>query len=248
MRGRRAARTGGWGGRVPRAEAPAFPPGRAGVRALAAAAAGGAIPASGRRTGGAAPGRGGRDGGMPGPGGLRSAGQAGCPPRPGAPSPAATPSRRAALAGLGMLAGLGALVGCGFAPALAPGGRGRVAIEAPETRAGFALRGRLLDRLGAPGADAPYRLAVALDVEPEIAAVDPAQVTTRLRLDGVARYALSEAATGRERLSGSARAFAAYDAAGTSVSLGASARDAEDRLATILADRIAARLLAADLP
>ena len=162
-------------------------------------------------------------------------------PHPPEVPPLAVFSRRAALAALA------ALAGCGFAPALAPGWRGRVAVEAPDTRAGFALRGRLLDRLGAPGGDAPYRLRVALAVEPEVAAVDPAQITTRLRLEGAARYVLREAATGRERLAGTARAFAAYDATGTSVSLGASARDAEERLATILADRITARLLAAGL-
>ena len=123
-----------------------------------------------------------------------------------------------------------------------------MAVEAPDTRLGFALRGRLLDRLGDPGGRPPYRLVVDLAAEPEVAAVDPAQVTTRLRLEGAARYALSEAATGRERLGGAASAFASYDATGTSVSLGASARDAEERLAAILADRIAARILAADLP
>ena len=154
----------------------------------------------------------------------------------------ARPTRRA------LLGALGALAGCGFAPALAPGSRRRIAVEAPATRAGFALGRRLEDRLGAAGERAPYALAVALEIDPEVAAVDPAQVTTRVRLEGAASYALAEAATGREILRGTASAFASYDATGTTVALGASARDAEDRLATILADRIAARILAADLP
>ena len=242
-------------GRTRPARGNARVPERAGVRALGATAAppGEGIPPNDPRASGRAPeaGRAGLDAGRRatshaagalGPSrGPEPAGRTGGPPPPG-PPPTATLSRRAALAGLG------ALAGCGFAPALAPGERGRIAIEAPETRAGFALRGRLLDRLGPPGRDAPYRLAIALAVEPDVAAVDPAQVATRLRLDGAARYALIEAATGREQLSGTAEAFASYDATGTSVALGASARDAEERLATILADRIAARLLAATLP
>ncbi len=162
-------------------------------------------------------------------------------PRPRAPLAASAPRRAVLLA-------LGALAGCGFAPALAPGGRGRFAVEAPDTRAGFVLRGRLLDRLGTPGADAPYRLAFELAIDPEVAAVDPAQVTTRVRLEGAATFALTQTETGRVVLRGSASSFASYDTTGTTVSLAASARDAETRLAVILADRIAARLLAADLP
>lgn len=163
-------------------------------------------------------------------------------PREGAPGL----PRRAVLLGAGAA---WVLAGCGFSPALSPGGggRGRVAVEAPPTREGFALRRRLEDRLGTAGEAAPYRLAVAIDLDPEAAVVDPAQVTTRVRLEGAASYALTEAATGRERLRGAAEAFTAYDATGTTVALDASARDAEDRLMAILADRIAARLLAAGL-
>lgn len=159
-----------------------------------------------------------------------------------------TPRARGIVPRRALLLSLGALAGCGFTPALAPGGRGRFAVEAPATRAGFLLRGRLLDRLGAPAADAPHRLAVDVAIEPEVAAVDPAQVTTRVRLEGAASFTLTEAGAGRVVLRGTASSFASYDATGTTVSLAAAARDAEERLATILADRIAARLLAADLP
>ena len=144
--------------------------------------------------------------------------------------------------------GLLALGGCGFTPALRPGGRGRFAFAAPPTRAGVVLTRRLEDRLGTPGPRAPYALAVALEVDPEVAAVDPAQVTTRVRLEADAAYVATEAATGRELARGTASSFASYDTTGTTVAEGAAARDAEDRLLAILADRIAARLLAADLP
>lgn len=144
--------------------------------------------------------------------------------------------------------GLLALGGCGFAPALRPGGRGRFALSAPSTRTGTTLIRRLEDRLGTPGPRAPYALAVELEIEPEAAAVSPAQVTTRVRLEADAGYAVTDAATGRVLARGTASAFASYDASGTTVAEGAAARDAEDRLMAILADRIAARLLAADLP
>lgn len=152
------------------------------------------------------------------------------------------PARRAVLAALLLLGG------CGFVPALRPGARGRIAVEAPATRAGFVLGRRLEDRLGVAGDRAPYRLRVSLALEAEAAAVSLAQVTTRVRLEGVAGYALVETATGAERLRGTAEAFASYDATGTTVALDASARDAEERLVTILADRIAARILAAERP
>ena len=147
-----------------------------------------------------------------------------------------------------LLLGLLALGGCGFAPALRPGGRGRIALRAPDTRAGFALRQRLEERLGPAGPAAPYRLETTVEIASEIAATDSDRVTTRVRLEGAAAYALAERATGRERLRGEATAFASYDATGTTVALDAAARDAQDRLAAVLADRIAARVLAADLP
>lgn len=139
-----------------------------------------------------------------------------------------------------------ALAACGFRPALAPGSLGRVAFVAPPTRAGVVLVRRLQERLGPAGPDAPYRLDVDLDAETVIAAVDPNQVTTRVRLDGAAAFALRDA-SGAVLLRDQAQAFAAFDATGTVVSLDASGRDAEARLARLLADRIADRVLAAGL-
>ena len=69
-----------------------------------------------------------------------------------------------------------------------------------------------------------------------------------MRLEAAATFTVTEAAAERVVLRGSASSFASYDATGTTVSLSAAARDAEARLATILADRIASRLLAAGLP
>jgi LPS-assembly lipoprotein len=156
--------------------------------------------------------------------------------------PEGAPSRRTAL--LGLLA----LGGCGFSPALAPGGRGRFAVSAPATRLGVTLGRRLEDRLGRPDAGAPYALAVEVEAGPEPAAISPAQVTTRIRLEARAAFMVTEAATGRVAARGTAQGFTSYDATGTTVAEVAAARDAEDRLAVVLADRIAARLLAADLP
>lgn len=152
------------------------------------------------------------------------------------------PSRRAALLGLV------ALGGCGFSPAMGPGGRGRFAVSTPATRIGVTLGRRLEDRLGRPADRAPYAVAVELQAEPEAAAISPAQVTTRVRIEADASYVVTEAATGRAVLRGTASAFASFDTTGTTVAEVAAARDTEDRLAAILADRIAARLLAAGLP
>ena len=225
------------------------PPGAGPVRAASDGAASHPVPADGGNCAAPPdgdPGRAGRDRGASRTARVvRPAGPPGAAPvevlgRELLPPP--RPGRRAAV--LGLLA----LGGCGFTPALQPGDRGRFALAVPDTRPGFTLRQRLEERLGPAGTGAPYRIEATVALDPEVSATDDERVTTRVRLEGRADYAIVEATTGRERARGDAIAFAAYDATGTTVALDAAARDAEDRLLAILADRIAARVLAADLP
>ncbi|SDE69609.1 LPS assembly lipoprotein LptE [Limimaricola pyoseonensis] len=148
-----------------------------------------------------------------------------------------------------VLLGALALGACGFAPAYGPGGaagelRGAVTVEAPATFPGYALRERLLDRLGAPGT-ARYLLAVDPTETVEQAAISADGAVTRYRLLGRAPWRLEDAASGAEIASGVAEGFTGYSATLGTVASEAAEQDARDRLAVLLADRIVTRLIAA---
>jgi LPS-assembly lipoprotein len=145
------------------------------------------------------------------------------------------------------LAALPALAACGFAPAYGPGGpgralRGRVAVAPPDDRIGFAFAAALEDRLGTPGA-AAYGLDWRIATRTDARAVTGGGETLRYFLTGTLAYDLTGPDGGRAG-SGEITAFTAWSAIGTTVAARASERDAERRLATILADRLVTRLLA----
>ncbi|PIE09796.1 MAG: hypothetical protein CSA72_10825 [Rhodobacterales bacterium] len=137
-----------------------------------------------------------------------------------------------------------ALTACGFSPVLGPGSaapRGAFALKTPETPLGFALLGRLEDRLGPP--DAPrYLLSVRIDLDEATSVVTDDQETQRYTLVGRAHWTLSE--SGTERATGTVDSFASYSASGTTVATESARDDAEERLATGLADRIVTRVWA----
>ncbi|WP_253279538.1 hypothetical protein [Loktanella sp. 3ANDIMAR09] len=142
-----------------------------------------------------------------------------------------------------------ALGACGFTPALAPGGtgdalRGQVAIEAPRSIAGFAIRSRLVDRLG-DGAG-PYRLSVSLDRAQEAAALSTGGDILRYNVVGAAGWALTDA-DGMRLGGGQVDAFTSYAATGSTVATQTAATDANGRLMILLADRIVADIYLLDL-
>lgn len=146
--------------------------------------------------------------------------------------------------------GLVALGGCGFVPVYGTDGgstvlRSRVAFQVPATVAGFRLRSRLENRLGATGT-AAYTLAVTLDIDQDSVAISEDGNITRFTLPGSANYALRDQ-TGRAVAQGRVNSFTSFSATGTTIATEAAAEDAEARLAVILADLIVTRLLAAPL-
>jgi LPS-assembly lipoprotein len=154
-------------------------------------------------------------------------------------------SRRVAL--LALLA-VGA---CGFTPALAPGGgmlklRNTVAVSAPDTIAGFAIRSRLIDRLGlatTPIATLSVNVEQALDV----ASQSQSGSTLRYNVVGAAGWQLT-AANGTVWGSGQVEGFTSYAATGSTVATQSAATDAVGRLMTILADKVVTQLMLLDLP
>lgn len=136
---------------------------------------------------------------------------------------------------------------CGFTPAYAPGAagerlRGAVAVQAPGTRDEFALTARLETRLGRGGA--AYDLAYTLRTTKVSGGISPDNEITRYTLRGEADYTLTDRATGTRVAGGTVRNFTSWSATGSTVA-GIAAQDAAaERLMTILADDIVARLLA----
>ncbi|VVT19819.1 Lipopolysaccharide-assembly [Roseovarius sp. EC-HK134] len=151
-----------------------------------------------------------------------------------------------------LMSGLALLAGCGFAPAYGPGGAGsalmgRVAVEAPDTRASYLLTQEIETRLGRP-ANPRYALIPAVRVNTQAMAINRNNVASRFNLLGTVAYSLRDLETGVIVTSSEVTSFTGYSATGTTVAVQAAERDAEARLMAILADQVLTRLLAADLP
>lgn len=151
-----------------------------------------------------------------------------------------------------LMSGLALLAGCGFAPAYGPGGAGsalmgRVAVEAPDTRASYLLTQEIETRLGRP-ANPRYALIPAVRVNTQAMAINRNNVASRFNLLGTVAYSLRDLETGAVVTTGEVTSFTGYSATGTTVAVQAAERDAEARLMAILADQVLTRLLAADLP
>lgn len=142
-----------------------------------------------------------------------------------------------------------ALAGCGFAPAYGPSGpasklQSSIAVDAPDTRDEQLLVQRLETRLGR-AAQERYQLGHDLTFVEERMAVSADNITTRFNIVGSVTYALRDAATGQVLTSGKVNSFTGYSTTSSTVATLASERDARERLATILADQIVTRLIAA---
>lgn len=153
------------------------------------------------------------------------------------------------------ISGFAAVSACGFRPVYGPGGggnrlRGSVRLEEPEGRDAFLFARRAEERLGRGPASARYALSYAISIHAEAIAISPDNVTQRFNLRGRATYALRDTTNGAVVQSGKLENFNGYSASGSTVATQAAERDARERLMTILADQMIARLLAAapDLP
>ncbi len=157
------------------------------------------------------------------------------------------PSRRRALAALAVLA---ALPACGFSPAYAPDGpatalRGQVLPDTPGDAYAFRFVSQIEERLGRAGEGAPFALGYGLPRRTVETAQTGFGSPLRLSLEGAAEYALRRQADGAVVTSGRVTGFVTYSDVGTSVAVRSARADAERRLATLLADRVATRLVAA---
>ncbi len=146
------------------------------------------------------------------------------------------------------LLGAAALSGCGFTPAYGPGGGARalqntVLADAPQSREAHVLVRQLEDRLGRPNA-ARFGLSYAIKITEERMAITTDNITTRFNIVGRVTYALRELNGGAVLTTGSVDSFTGYSATGSTVATQAARRDAQERLMTLLADQLVARLMA----
>lgn len=154
------------------------------------------------------------------------------------------------------LAGAAAsLAACGFEPVHAPGNRDsallfRTAIDVPKNQDAYLFARRFEDRVGRAGAAADFRLSVSLSSSQSGSGSVSSGATTRIRVDGRARFALRDTATDLVVVSGETSAFTGYSTTGSTVATLAAERDAVERLMTMLADQVIDSLILAqaDLP
>ena len=142
-----------------------------------------------------------------------------------------------------------ALCGCALHPLYQGGSSGVVAtglssiVVAPiPERNGWLVRNALVDRLGAADASSSYRLEVELDDDITGFGIRGDSATTRERRTLRARYRLVAAATGETLVDATAGADAGIDVVSSEYATIAAEQSAAERLSTVLADQIVARL------
>ncbi|WP_371155620.1 LPS assembly lipoprotein LptE [Jannaschia sp. 2305UL9-9] len=139
------------------------------------------------------------------------------------------------------------LAACGFTPVYGPDGggaalRGAVRVMDPDTDFGFAFVTRFEDRLGLPTA-VRYDLSYTFVTEEVDLAIDGSNNITRFNIEGTLVWTLTALGSDDVVLSGREVNFTSYSATGSTISTLESERDANRRLAVIMADAIVTRLL-----
>lgn len=142
-----------------------------------------------------------------------------------------------------------ALSGCGVHPLYGGGGSSVVAsalrsvsVGPIEGRTGWLVRTKLVDRLGASGNGAVYRLDVELDDDITGFGIRGDRATTRERRTLRARYRLVELATGAVVLDATAGSDAGIDVVSSEYATVAAEQTAAERLSEVVADQIVARV------
>ncbi|QDP19540.1 LPS assembly lipoprotein LptE [Sphingomonas xanthus] len=142
-----------------------------------------------------------------------------------------------------------ALPGCGLQPMYAGGSSGHAAtqlrmiqVAAIPERAGWLVRNALVDRLGGEPAGPAYRLEVELDDDLTAFGIRGDSGATRERRTLRARYRLVELSSGLVVLDATAGSDAGIDVVSSEYATVAAEQTAQERLATVVADQMVARL------
>jgi LPS-assembly lipoprotein len=152
---------------------------------------------------------------------------------------------------LALLLGLTALAatGCTLRPLYAGGSRGQVAqalrsiaIEPIPGRAGYLMRGMLVDRLGRQDGSPRFRLQVELDDRITGFGIRLDDAVTRERRTLRARYRLVDAELGTVLLDATAGSDAGIDVVGSEYATVAAEQTALERLSERVAEQIVSRV------
>jgi len=142
-----------------------------------------------------------------------------------------------------------ALSGCGLRPLYSGGASGpvatslaNVAIAPIPERGGWLVRAALVDRLGGEHPGATHRLVVELDDAISGFGIRGDRSVTRERRTLRARYRLVEVATGEVVLDATVGSDAGIDVVSSPYATVAAEQTALERLATLIADQMVARL------
>ncbi|WP_420862054.1 LPS assembly lipoprotein LptE [Algirhabdus cladophorae] len=143
-----------------------------------------------------------------------------------------------------LLGGL-ATAGCQFAPVYSDRNDlwGAFAFTAPKNRLGFVLKQRLEDRMGQPQSPR-YDVALSLSNSLQRNAITADGTTTRFKVFGTVSYTLKPFQTKTVLHNGTVNSFTSYSNTGTTVANTTARQDASDRLMSLLADQLVARLYA----
>ncbi|MEL6677214.1 MAG: LPS assembly lipoprotein LptE [Pseudomonadota bacterium] len=153
-------------------------------------------------------------------------------------------SRRAFLSAL---TATGALAGCGFSPLFSSGSDARglksqITVSQITGREGYFLRERLLRRFGQPGPAAPFVLSASFETEQEGLAITTAAAITRYNVNGTAEFSLRRIDGDGRPMEGTVRSTAGYSATSSPYATAVAERDALQRVAEDLAEKIANRV------
>jgi LPS-assembly lipoprotein len=142
-----------------------------------------------------------------------------------------------------------ALAGCGLRPVYSGGSNGAAAtmlagIDVPPIpdRSGYMVRQALLDRLGAGGANSPYRLDIELDDKITGLGVRGDDSISRERRTLRARWQLVDTASGNVLIDAAVRSDAGVDVVRSEYAVVAAETAALERLAEDIAGQIANRI------
>ncbi len=120
---------------------------------------------------------------------------------------------------------------------------GKVSIETPTDRVGYHMRKALERVLGRSSASADYLLIADIKLSDSGLAITEDSSITRYVVRGRSRYVMT-GPEGMKPVSGFVESMSAYSATGSLYATRAAQRDAEERLAADLGDRIATRIAA----
>ncbi len=157
--------------------------------------------------------------------------------------------RRTVLRGLGLL-GLGSLSlgACGFTPAYGPSGaasrlQNAILPDAPQGRDQYLLIQQFEQRLGR-GEDGPYALGYSYALSGDRMAITADNVTTRYNYIGTVNFVLRDRVTDAILIRGTVEGFTGFSLTGSTSATAAAERDARERLAVLLADKMVTQLIA----